>query len=86
MNQGATNRPECYGDLSKVFPMGDSGLREVPASCWDCDQRVDCLRQAISGGESTEQVDQEMSSRRDGPGMAGFIKRWSRRKLASPKE
>jgi hypothetical protein len=80
------NRPECYGVLQRVFPMGDSGLREVPGDCWDCPHRVQCLRLAISRGEQAETLDQETTSRRDGPGLGGFLKRWSRRKLSPPKE
>ena len=79
-------RPECYGDLRRVFPMADSGLREVPAECWDCAHRVECLRLAISRGEQAEDLDQEMTGRRDGQGLGGFLKRWSRRKLSSAKE
>lgn len=79
-------RPECYGDLRRVFPMSDSGLREVPTECWDCPLRVECLRLAVSRGEQDEALDREMSSRRDGPGLGGFLKRWSRRKLSATKE
>lgn len=75
-----TDAPECFGVLQKVFPKGPSGLREVSPGCWDCLERVECLRLAVNRGEQAEVIREETAARSDGPGVAGFVKRWSRLK------
>ena len=81
-----TGRPDCFGDLDEVFPQSDEGLRETPPHCWDCSLRVDCLRQAISGGESRRQISEESAQREEQMvgGVAGFLRRWSRLKQEKP--
>lgn len=81
-----SSRPQCFGDLSKVFPQGGEGLREVAAECWDCWLRVECLRAAAGHQEGRRQLDEERAARGDPDGVAGFIRRWSRRKMASRQE
>ncbi len=73
-------RPECYGDLDKVFPPGPDGLRQVPRSCWDCASRVPCLKQAVSSGPQAAEFREERLARQDGGGLRGFVRRWSRLK------
>ncbi len=82
----STHLPECYGDLERVFPQGEGGLREVPAGCWDCNHRVDCLRAAARKKDGKEQLDEERALRSDPDGVAGFVRRWSRRKSAARRE
>ncbi|MFH1033074.1 MAG: hypothetical protein V1806_01080 [Pseudomonadota bacterium] len=80
-------RPDCYGVLEKVFPRSKEGLREVQEQCWNCGERVECLRQAVSG-----QGPQGMSSDsapRDGAilgGVGGFLNRWAKLKSESKKD
>ncbi|MCB2192559.1 MAG: hypothetical protein KQI62_13395 [Deltaproteobacteria bacterium] len=86
MNPDAgSSRPECFGDLERVFPSADGGLREVAAGCWDCTHRVDCLRVAASG-QGRETLYEEKALRGDPEGVVGFMRRWSRRKSASRRE
>lgn len=81
-----SSRPECFGDLSRVFPAGQDGLREVSARCWDCRLRVQCLRAAANQRDGCEQLEQERGQRGGPEGVAGFIKRWSRLKAAARRE
>jgi hypothetical protein len=78
--------PECFGDLEKVFPQDGEGMREVPAGCWDCGQRTDCLRAAAGQKDGKKELDEERALRSDPDGVAGFLKRWSRRKDAARRE
>ena len=74
---------ECFSRLEVVFPVGPDGMREVAASCWDCDLRIECLRKAVSGDRSDQgqgQLAEEKAAQSDGDGMGGFLRRWSRRK------
>jgi hypothetical protein len=69
--------PECFGDLEKVFPPGDDGLRQTPDLCMACGHKTACLRQALVDGGAArirfERVEQEDDS-------SGFLRRWSARK------
>jgi hypothetical protein len=71
--------PPCYGDLETVFPMGEEGLRQTPASCMPCDCKTSCLRKAMAdkGGLA---VHEELVDRAYASGMVGFFERWSRKK------
>jgi len=71
--------PPCFGDLDHVFPMGEEGLRQTPASCMPCDCKTPCLRKAMAnkGGIT---VREEMVDRAYASGMVGFFERWSRKK------
>jgi hypothetical protein len=82
---GNSSLPKCFGDLQRVFPPGGEGLRRVAAGCWDCDHRVECLRVAASG-QGRETLYEEKALRGDPEGVAGFMRRWSRRKTASRRE
>ena len=73
-------RPECFGNLEKVFPVTDRGLRETPDDCmYLCAHKTPCLRQALAGDKGTD-VEEEMIERREQAGMIGFFERWSRKK------
>ena len=80
------SRPACFGDLDRVFPSGADGLREVAAGCWDCTARVECLRAAATAKDGGATLAEEKALREDPDGMAGFLRRWSRRKSAARKE
>jgi hypothetical protein len=72
-------RPDCYGRLEKVFPVGEEGLRQVPPGCLECQLRVDCMKKALGGLEGLE----FQAERVEGSAEPGIIKRaklWSLRK------
>jgi len=71
--------PECYGNLTTVFPVGSDGLRHTPPHCLACRLKTACLRQAMSGGAGLE-VREEVVDRAYQAGALGFWGRWSRKK------
>lgn len=75
-------RPACFGDMEKVFPRGADGLREVPKDCWDCEERVDCLKAAVGSADARREMDEDMARREQEMtgGVTGFLRRWSRLK------
>ena len=75
-------KPDCFGDIHTVFPLGDDGLRHSPESCLACAHKTDCLRTAMAGGDGV-QVREEMVDRAYTSNNMGFFERWSRRKYLS---
>ena len=73
-------RPECFGNMSKVFPRGEDGLRHSPEECFACPENTQCLRSALQGAEGID-VEEEHLDRAYHSGMIGFFERWSRRKI-----
>lgn len=73
---------ECYGILDKVFPMGESGLREVVPECTECPEKVECLKEALATEEGFE-MRAEILERASESGMIGRLRRWSRKKELS---
>lgn len=72
--------PDCFGNLEKVFPMGERGLRETPDDCmYLCPHKTICLREAMAGIKGLN-VKEEMVKRREKKGIAGFFERWSKKK------
>ncbi|MCB2228036.1 MAG: hypothetical protein KQH53_15255 [Desulfarculaceae bacterium] len=86
MSNPAPTRPDCFGDLERVFPTSEQGLREIAAGCWDCAARVDCLRAAATAKDGGEKLAEEKALREDPDGVAGFVRRWSRRKSKARQE
>ncbi|SMC36230.1 hypothetical protein SAMN02746065_10188 [Desulfocicer vacuolatum DSM 3385] len=76
---GKRSLPQCFGQLEKVFPMGDRGLRQTPEVCMGCIHKTDCLRQAMSGTGGLN-VKEEMVRRGEKAGAIGFLERWSKKK------
>ena len=72
----------CFGILEEVFPEGDEGLREVPQACFDCPERVLCLKAALKTKEGLE-MREGMLDRGPVGGLAGRLRRWSRKKELS---
>jgi hypothetical protein len=72
--------PDCFGQLEKVFPPGEDGLRTSPDQCMKCVFSTSCLRAAIGSPEGLglqeEKVDQAYEH-----GLIGTLERWSRKKL-----
>ena len=67
----------CFGTLDEVFPLGDSGLREVPPACFECPDRVTCLRAALATRDGLE-LQSEKLERASAGGFMGRLQRWSR--------
>jgi len=76
----ATQRPDCFGDLEAVFPMGPDGLRESPLECMRCPHKTECLRAAVQGKKG-KTVRREAIDRAYRSGKISFLERWSRRKM-----
>jgi hypothetical protein len=79
------SRPECFGHLDIVFPMGQDGLRHSPNTCLDCTEKTHCLRSALSHKNGVE-VKSEMLDRAYHSGLVGFWKRWSMKKNLANKK
>jgi hypothetical protein len=77
--------PECFGDLSIVFPKADDGLRQSPASCMGCPVKTECLRRAMAGADGLR-AREEMTRRAYESGRIGFVERWRRKKELSLKK
>jgi hypothetical protein len=74
-----TKRPECFGQLETVFPMGADGLRHSPETCLECVHKTDCLRVGLRGDAGLK-VHEEHVDRSYESGMIGFAERWSKKK------
>ncbi len=80
-------RPACFGDLDRVFPMGDEGLRVTPESCMICCRyKTECLRTAMQTGQKGIAAQEEHVDRAYDSGMIGFFTRWSRKKQLARKK
>ncbi len=74
------NLPHCFGNLDKVFPLTENGLRETPDECmYSCSHKTACLKQAMTGAGGKD-VQEEMIERGEKAGVIGFFERWSRKK------
>jgi len=76
------SRPECFGRLERVFPIGPEGLRESPPECLRCDCKTECLRRAVTGEQGVP-VHAERLERAYRAGNVGFLERWARQKNLS---
>ena len=75
-----TSKPPCFGDLDTVFPMRNDGLRHTPKSCFECEQKTECLKTAMKTGKGTD-ARHEIVDRAYDTGLIGFFERWSRKKV-----
>ncbi|HKK89820.1 MAG TPA: hypothetical protein VJ936_00320 [Desulfobacteraceae bacterium] len=83
MDSRTETKPDCFGNLEKVFPMTQRGLRETPDDCmYFCPCKTDCLKTAMAGSQGKE-VKEELVQRSEEAGMIGFFQRWSRKKQLS---
>ena len=73
------SKKACFGVLDKVFPVGKEGLREVPQDCFECNDRMPCLKKAIDTKEGYEMRSDNLE-RIPPEGIVGRIKRWSQKK------
>jgi hypothetical protein len=75
----SVDRKDCFGILSMVFPIGESGLRESPPECFQCSEKTACLKAALKTKEGLE-MKGEVLDRAAASGMVGRFKRWSQKK------
>ncbi|MEW5734849.1 MAG: hypothetical protein AB1921_08335 [Thermodesulfobacteriota bacterium] len=75
---GSEQRPSCFGDLARVFPMGTDGLRQSPEECLACALKTSCL--AAAAAEERARLGRERLDREVAAGETGFLARWSRKK------
>jgi len=73
------NIPSCYGNLDKVFPKTNDGLRHTPITCLSCIHKTECLRSAMDSAKGLD-VREEFVDRAYTSGMMGFLERWARKK------
>jgi hypothetical protein len=76
------SKKDCYGILGRVFPEGEQGLRQVPPACFECPDRVSCLKEAINTREGFEMRTQLLERAEQG-GLIGALQRWSQKKHLS---
>ena len=73
---------DCFGNLEKVFPMTEGGLRQTPEDCfYHCPVKTKCLQKAL-GTKDGVQVEEEIIDREVQSGAMSFLERWSRKKQA----
>lgn len=75
-------RPDCFGILHEVFPIRDSGVREIRERCIDCPYRLECLREALDTEEGIR-MREEMLKRVPVNSVGDWLKRWSEKKQLS---
>ena len=80
MSKKKEELPECFGQLEKVFPMTDSGLRQTPDDCfYHCPVKTKCLNHALRTKDGVK-VEEEIIERGSKSGALNFFERWSRKK------
>ncbi len=82
MNHKKDTRPDCFGVLDRVFPMGKDGLRHSPEPCLECEQKTECLRTAI-GRTGGVELEEEKVDRAYESGTIRFFERWAKKKSLS---
>ena len=70
---------ECFGILDNVFPISENGLREIVTECFQCPDRVLCLKIALSTEEGIK-MREDILDRAAKDGFIGRLQRWSRKK------
>ena len=74
------SKPDCFGNLDKVFPMTESGLRQSPRACMEtCPFKTRCLKKAMATAQAVK-VEEEILERGTRSGAINFFERWSRKK------
>ncbi|MBU1172674.1 MAG: hypothetical protein KKD44_24200 [Proteobacteria bacterium] len=75
------SKPICFGQLEKVFPKTENGLRESPERCIQaCELKTECLRTALSKDPKANEVHEEKVDNAYDAGLLTFFERWSRKK------
>jgi hypothetical protein len=77
---GAGERPECFGDMSKVCPRDEEGIRQPRVECLPCGSLKTCLQHGLI--EEGVAIPKSAIESPAVTKVSGFLKRWSDRKLA----
>ena len=85
MTNNNSKKPDCYGNLETVFPLGEDDLRHTPETCLSCNFKTPCLRAALNGPKGVA-VKKEVLDRSYEAGITGFWGRWSRKKALHRKQ
>ena len=72
-------KKDCFGILDRVFPLSDKGLREIVSECFDCSDRIHCLKEALKTKEGIE-MRANILDRVPANGLVNKIRRWSQKK------
>ncbi len=75
-------KKDCFGILDKVFPFGEEGLRQVPPDCFECPDRLPCLKAAINTKDGCDMRSENLK-KIPVKGVLGRMKRWSQKKELS---
>lgn len=75
-------KKECYGILDNVFPFGKEGLRQVPPECFECHDRLPCLKAAIDTKEGYGMRSDNLQ-KVPSKSLLDKVKRWSQKKELS---
>ena len=79
-NNKTLDKPACFGDLNKVFPMTKIGLRQTPDDCmYLCLDKTLCLKTALASING-KKVKQELVKKNEESGTISFFERWAKRK------
>jgi hypothetical protein len=72
-------KKDCFGILDRVFPLSEKGIREIVPECFECDDRLSCLKEALATKEGID-MREDILKRAPADGIIGRIKRWSEKK------
>jgi len=75
-------KKDCFGILDKIFPVSESGLREIVPECFNCPDRISCLKEALATKEGVE-MRLGILERAPTGGLTDRIRRWSQKKELS---
>ena len=78
------DRPECFGRLETVFPMGEEGIRTTPPECMKCSLVKSCIQTAMRGPEGLK-LEEARVDRAYEYGLIGRLDCWSKKKLIHQK-
>lgn len=71
--------PICFGVIDAVFPKDENGYRNTPESCFECKNKTQCLKKAMTRPDGLA-VREEFIDRAYDSKMIGFFERWARKK------
>ncbi|MDY6990332.1 MAG: hypothetical protein SWQ30_20010 [Thermodesulfobacteriota bacterium] len=80
MPRSEDERPDCFGELDTVFPMGEEGIRTTPPACMKCPHVKLCIQTAMRGPEGLK-LEEARIDRAYEYGLIGKLERWSKKKL-----
>jgi hypothetical protein len=70
----------CFGNLEKVFPMGEDGFRLSPPECMQCPMATPCLQAAMREKDGLKLKEKRIDQAYE-LGLITTFERWSQKKL-----